>query len=394
MERYHTMNYDRDFLANEKEIIIYGAGAYGVLVWKGLLQLGREPTYFMDRSKSGTSLKWEEKTVFVLNPVEIDDHNDAAYLIASKNYFADIKKLLKEQGIKKIYDITFFLDMVYPSGILSEQEKDLIFQKDKYKEVINNRIRSKGITLTHLEIAVTERCTLKCKDCANLMTYYEKSQDMDYNLFEDAMDKLLAVVDSVLEVRLLGGEPFLYPLLHKVLEYCRLQKKIKLISIYTNGTVIPNNRTMKALVGENISVHVSDYGIHDSSIEKLCKVFDTYHISFFLRKYDTWSQYGDMTCNLYTNQKLLELFSNCTTAFCMTLLHGKLYCCPRSAHAQNLGLVREKKYINLMAEGLEEEKLKEKLLELLNRKRYPEACRYCYGSMGKETIRPAVQSSK
>ena len=30
-----------------------------------------------------------------------------------------------------------------------------------------------------MDVVITERCSLKCKDCANLMQYYEKPQNSD-----------------------------------------------------------------------------------------------------------------------------------------------------------------------------------------------------------------------
>ena len=49
------------------------------------------------------------------------------------------------------------------------------------KELLNDDLDDK-LNLKTIDIQVTERCSLKCKDCSNLMQYYERPQNSEINV--------------------------------------------------------------------------------------------------------------------------------------------------------------------------------------------------------------------
>lgn len=61
-----------------------------------------------------------------------------------------------------------------------------------------------------LELALTTRCSLRCRDCMNLMQYYEMPADVPLKKNKWAIDSFLRCVDAVCDFFVLGGEPFLY----------------------------------------------------------------------------------------------------------------------------------------------------------------------------------------
>ena len=80
----------------------------------------------------------------------------------------------------------------------------------------------------HLDLVLTEKCSLKCKDCSNLMQYYAKPVDEDFDQMMNGLDKFMNNVDFVNEVRLIGGEPLMYKriteVLKKLLDYKNYEK--------------------------------------------------------------------------------------------------------------------------------------------------------------------------
>lgn len=56
--------------------------------------------------------------------------------------------------------------------MLSEYALDEKNNYRKYFNVVNNNGLDELI-MGHCEIVLTERCTLRCKDCANLIQYYK-----------------------------------------------------------------------------------------------------------------------------------------------------------------------------------------------------------------------------
>ena len=69
-----------------------------------------------------------------------------------------------------------------------------------------------------VDVQITEKCSLKCKDCSNLMQYYQKPVDAEQGILFDSMDRLMSIVDYVNELRILGGDPFMNKEIHKYIK--------------------------------------------------------------------------------------------------------------------------------------------------------------------------------
>jgi len=77
--------------------------------------------------------------------------------------------------------------------------------------------------VSNVDIVITERCSLKCKDCANLMQYYARPNNSDHELLFRSVDKLMKCIDNLYEFRVLGGDPFMnkkmYEIINKLTVY-------------------------------------------------------------------------------------------------------------------------------------------------------------------------------
>ena len=61
----------------------------------------------------------------------------------------------------------------------------------------------------YLEIPITTRCTLKCIGCSNLIPCYKNKNSInDYKLLR-SIDKFLEIINNIVYIRILGGEPLL-----------------------------------------------------------------------------------------------------------------------------------------------------------------------------------------
>ena len=72
---------------------------------------------------------------------------------------------------------------------------------------------------------MTEKCTLKCVDCSNLMQYYQNYQNADDDVLKESIKQLFGGINYIKEVRLIGGEPLIYKNIDQI---------ISLIQNYTN----------------------------------------------------------------------------------------------------------------------------------------------------------------
>lgn len=243
-------------------------------------------------------------------------------------------------------------------------------------------LRDKALHLGYFEVVVTTRCTLKCKNCANLMQYYRQPMHVQWDVIEKSVKKFLECIDRVEKVGILGGEPLLYPELDKVIYLLEASPKVKTIRIVTNGTLIPKDENiLKALTGRKVVVQLNNYlNAYAGVADELAKLFDERKIKYKLLKKDgtEWVDYGDLSSRNRSEEELTEQFKRCRIE-CRSLYNGKLYYCPRSGHGMDLKLLSEvnKDYVDLADSNSTVEETREKLYELLCEKKYIEACNHC-----------------
>lgn len=238
-----------------------------------------------------------------------------------------------------------------------------------YKIFLKNKI-----CIPYMEIVITTRCSLKCKDCANLMPYYEQPYNVDIGNIKEAISSLLQVVDEITVFRVIGGEPFVNNDLIEVVRSMIAESRILNIVIPTNGTVLHKEKELyEVLAHTKVSVSVSDYGI--GKVDEFCSELERNCINFSRGKEMIWYDMGDLQCRNRTPKQLQGQFSNCIGTRC--ILNNKMYYCPRASHADDLGLVKcpEQDYVDLKTKDLVI--LKKNLLDILYRKQYTNMCNYC-----------------
>lgn len=257
------------------------------------------------------------------------------------------------------------------------------------------------IIINYVELAMTTKCTLCCEKCWHLMPYYlfhpvglKKQGHIPFKKISTVIDKFLESVDIVENFCLLGGEPFLYPDLNKVVDKLNGHKKVKKIGIVTNGTLIPANKMLDSLKNEKVYFDISDYGEISHKKEELMELFEKNNIPFKLRNCysEKWIDPGEPMFRNRSKKELEEIYSKCTVPLCQFILDGNFYMCPRAAHEVNLELHPRfgQEYVNLMQNCVS--KKRKEIRNLLSRK-YIESCNYCNGSHSDSRIPAATQLS-
>ena len=89
--------------------------------------------------------------------------------------------------------------------------------------------------LHSVDIVISEKCTLNCKDCSNLMQYYKKPQNSEINLLFKSIERIMECIDNLDEFRVLGGDPFMNKELYKIINKLVTYEKCKRIVVYTNA---------------------------------------------------------------------------------------------------------------------------------------------------------------
>ena len=386
----NTIPFNKENMKKEMPVIIYGASTYGEIAYAALKKIGINVCYYCDRFVKGEYLG-----VKVIEPKDLEGFINANIIIASRDYFYDIKNILVKIGCKNIYDMRDLLAIDLSDSRLSVRAMDMYVGRDSYIDVANNQ-SSEMINFPRIQFVITERCSLRCRDCISLMQYYEKPENVEIEDYIGSFDRLIRVVDNVSELRILGGEPYMNPDVYKVIERYVGLKKIATISVYTNGTIVPNEQNLRALENDKVILHISNYNHNEERVNKLIKEIKKYSIKYFVRNYDAWNDCGKLECKGYSVEEMKKVFSKCFERGCYSFFRGKLHVCPRSAHAMYLKAMPDIKddYVDLMENDISDIEIKKQLMNL-TKKTYIEACNYCQGpDYSTPNIPAAIQINK
>jgi|GEM_PF-6606411 len=188
-----------------------------------------------------------------------------------------------------------------------------------------------------LDVVLTEKCTLKCKDCSNLMQYYESAKNASVDQIISSLELLEASGLKFKEIRLIGGEPLIHKGMDRLLEYLETSSLGRKCVLFTNGTIVPRPSTLSLLKRCGVRVQISKYsGNLSMNWDRLVSALANAEVQYTLEEVLSWNDCGQIVRVNATPEAVAETFSNCCVNDAMTLLHDRLYGCPFSAHFHNL----------------------------------------------------------
>ncbi len=248
-----------------------------------------------------------------------------------------------------------------------------------------------NFVIPSLDLILTEKCTLKCADCSNLMPYFKRPVDSDLNQMLMNLNLILDNIDLLTELRILGGEPFIFRKINEILKFASSQKKIPNIVVYTNGTIVPRPETIENLVNDKIILEITNYGKLSRNFDKLIQTCKENNINYLIRELpETWDDSANIIEPKRSLKEDIAIFEECCAKYLFTLMHGKLYRCPFSASLDAI------KKVNLLPNNsitIDNTLTKEKLQKYIYGKNFIDSCRYCLGrSKLLSRVRPARQS--
>ena len=224
MKEFNIQKYDR-----RRPIVIYGASTYGTYVWQALKKNGIEPECFCDKKKAGE--RYHDKPVYTYE--YILKLKNPVVLIAVGAAFNEVCEFLKSKEIIDVYSIYEFVfeDTCFEKQELIGLGKDRDYYKKLYQFGMEYKVDDEKIRIHTLDWVITEKCSLKCRDCSNLMQYYKKPENIYIEQLKDEMYNLLKVVDEIMDLRIIGGEPFMHTEMFNIIREFLLCEQIKNVSI-------------------------------------------------------------------------------------------------------------------------------------------------------------------
>jgi organic radical activating enzyme len=253
------------------------------------------------------------------------------------------------------------------------------------------RLRGQSV-LPRVELVLTTRCSLRCKECSNLIPYFPQQTDYDENRLISDLHTVLDASGRIYRLILMGGEVFMHKSLLSILQKLKRENRIDLIHVITNGTILPDKGLLEELAHKKVVVSVSLIPGHVSenrpAIIHALKLSGVKVIRFETKE---WSQLGIPGFDEYVNDMSPESkFLKCCRKVCHSIFEGKYYICPRSYAMEKTGQVKqdEKEFVAIRDRN-DFENIRDELKTLIKRKSLL-ACTKCNGDYGRK-IEPYEQ---
>ncbi len=386
----------RKLKENDGQIVIFGAGFVGELTRLALAEHGIECAYFADNNpeKEGHCLRG----VPIVLPESLPERlPDAVFLIATIAVDL-ITHQLSGLGYSTFWDpVELIRQFEWRKAEWSTPHAIVERAISLYDFSSAARTGSDKCYVKSLDAVLTEKCSLRCKDCANLMQYYEKPADCNQAELWHSLDRFMASIDRIFELRILGGEPLLMKNFHESIRHFLTYKNCDYLIVYTNGTIVPKGENLECLKDPRILVSISDYGPISRNLQNLCDTFQENGIIHLTSVQTRWQDCGDIILRKRSREQLQKVFEECCANDAFTLLHGKLYRCPFAAHAVNLGAIQPvaDEIVSLGDDGISDEEIQRQTRNFCGKHSFVSACSFCAGRDFRcDAVPAAVQAKK
>ncbi len=250
------------------------------------------------------------------------------------------------------------------------------------------------IELKRTAIAITQRCTLRCRLCNAYMPYYDHPIDMPFDQAAKALDRYFAIVDSVGIFSVLGGEPLMHRDLYKVLMkiHSHTDQIRERIDLVTNGTMDMNDEVFSFFMehAPKAKVIISHYGKHSAKADALGEKLAAHGANHRIAKYygddllyGGWIDYRDHSVKHTTPEAIEQQAKHCIVRQEQYYLisEGQMHTCTRAHWRMRQGIIprNPREYLDLLDDTISIEQHKMNLHEM-DRRSSTTSCAYCEGA--------------
>jgi organic radical activating enzyme len=371
------------------ELVLYGFSFDARRIFPVLISLGFSIKAIVDKKKEYNGQNYQGIPII---PIEKLKDKNSVLIVCTRLALVSMLKYLKQQGFKNVLPYFFYL---FDTEVPLTPETVYDIQAWYFTQFYVNS-HGKNM-LWSIDIPVTMRCNLKCRDCSNLMQYFKEPQHTNFEQIKNAVKKLFDAIDFCFDIRILGGEPFVNPELYKYIElFTQYAEKYKYIVVITNGTILPNAATLRVLKKENVIVSISNYNNPKQKIGQIKELFDREGVLYQISAIQYWQKCADLKKYNRTTIENMLILKNCCVHRTPAIVDGKFFRCPLAGNIYNLsavpGSVHE--YIDLLDPAITMMDTAGRIQELMGKETL-KICDYCGGrSHIENVIPPAIQINK
>lgn len=362
----------------DASVIIWGSGFLGRDLLHKCIDKGIRPVAFVDNNKKLQGTYIEGIPVLSFPALfSLQNLSQARLLVTVR----DVNSILEQIGKSLPCENILFLDDLYNLDEIPNTWSFLERHKLEAGWYYHASRHTDRILLRTVDFVITERCSLRCRECSNLMQYYQHPQNYALETLKKDFQRLLWAVDEIYEVRLIGGEPFMHPQMQEFLTFLNGERQVHRVCIYTNGTILPADDVLRTIVqGGKTWLSVSDYGDLSRNLKELLAKLDSYGIGYEHKPVDYWTRCASFERHRRSEQENRRVFYECCAKDLLTFQGGRLYPCPFSANATQLHAIPDftGDYIDFREDRSREE-FRYDMEKMREESEFYQACDYCLG---------------
>lgn len=374
----------------ESKIVVYGIGNIGKQVVRELRDNGIPVKAILDGNTDLHGTFQDGIPICSLDSVR--PKNDII-IVASHIYYMEIAATLSVHGARKVVPYCFV-------DICGNMDGEDV--KDKARKYIQRGIeyamenRKDRLFFNTVDVVITEKCSFRCQDCSNLMQYYVHPKNADLTRMKTALDQFFRTADRVIEMHILGGEPFINPQIGEHIKLLqRYSEQFDVAVIYTNATILPSRDILQTIHAENVVVNITDYGHPHQRVAEFIERARKEGITTFSHVVSEWQDCGHLQNYARSLEDRKNLFAECCVRDYYTIKDGKLFRCPFAANAATLEAIpaNMNEFVILDDQRMCDSSVKDEVRALMEKDSLW-ACMYCGGRpTGRTSIPAAIQIS-
>jgi len=366
---------EQEILVPDARFYIWGAGVAGKALVEHLDGESLNIVGFVDSNPEKQAKPFSGFSVIAPEAIEWTAHTKV--ILASLDYPEGMEQFLISIGKKENKD--YFFSNTFLS----------LYMMSRYKRLY----------LHHVNVSVTDSCTLRCKDCSFCIPYYKQKKEYPTEKVLAGIDAFFRTVDYVQELHLIGGEPLLYKQLPQLVTEVgeKYRDKIGEFAIATNGSLLPEKELCEACRKYGAFFTISDYRgsavfSGPSQVDALAALLDREGVAYRVGNKAVWLDFRNpMSAQGYAGSVLEDRFQACFFRN-RGLYLDKLYYCQHQYGAVRAGWEAEDPDSFLILPGPTKDHVLAFELGFLPRG-YLAHCAHCNGfeRLNKNQISGAVQ---
>ena len=376
-------------------VVIFGAGSSGEALYyaakkSGIVVSGFADTYIPNITRVNGALcglpaiysgdlpgKYGPETIFLVSANYISDHVHKLERLGFTRWFPG-GELLKGFDLSEVP--TFVRDFAH----MRHSVEGTIDSHDAF-------LHPELLHMRSVEFQITERCSMNCDGCSNLMHLYQHPQNFGTAEILTWMDAFCRYIDRVGEARVIGGEPFMNRDCAEIVRRCAEKPQFQRVTIFTNGTIPLKQEQLDLMSHPKVVFLITAYEGFKQRHDEIRAQLKANGIKCVYQEASGWTDCGHILPQQNRGDaELTEFFQTCCGNKLFTISRGNLYRCSWNANAVGLGDVPdyEQDRVNLMQGG----DIKEELRRFMNDLPFLKACDFCPGRrLDDPEVTPGIQ---